>query len=84
MSAVFVQSVQHRHHVPPFFLVLLVVGSAVQKKRGHQRGVAREGQQQSKKSLAHSLLPRAIIGLLWLLLLLMRIHFVFPGDKMES
>ena len=45
MSAVFVQSVQHRHHVPPFFLVLLVVGSAVQKKRGHQRGVAREGQQ---------------------------------------
>ena len=31
------------------FLVLLVVGSAVQKKRGHQRGVAREGPQQSKK-----------------------------------
>ena len=29
---------------------VLVVGSAVQKKRGHQRGVTREGQQQSKKS----------------------------------
>lgn len=29
---------------------VLVAGSAVQKKRGHQRGVTREGQQQSKKS----------------------------------
>ena len=31
-------------------VLVLVVGSAVQKKRGHQRGVTREGQQQSKKS----------------------------------
>ena len=57
-------------------VLVLVVGSAVQKKRGQQRGDTRERQQQSKKQLhrltvAHSLL-------------LMCIHFVFPGDKMES
>ena len=32
-------------------VLVLVVGSAVQEKRGHQREDTREGQQQSKKQL---------------------------------
>lgn len=46
-------------------VLVLVVGSAVQKKRGHQRGDTREGQQQSKKQLQYLILSCLCVSILF-------------------